>query len=238
MITSALRATRDVFLVVLMVTALGLTGYTARVAYITELGLVDSQPLVEIDDALTGAGNVWRLDIAGVKHGTAFPISCVQSGAHYRVVFLSAGHCALDEFEILFFGVTPWYLAHHDDGRSLNGRFLARHESEDAAVFVFISQEPVEVRQIDFEAPKFGDKLFLTSYPGGVGPYLTGGRSSGSNRLSTSAMPGSSGGAVCRPDGSVCGILVAGWYARTQFVDFMVVHLPLASVEEWLRLYL
>jgi len=196
-------------------------------------------PVEKAVDALTDAANVWKLDISGMGSGTAFPIACEPTGAYWRISFLTAKHCTLEPGTVLPGGLLPWYSVKHDDGRKLSlGRLVSVHPKEDAAILSFISMKPVFCRMLDFKAPAFGERLFLCGYPMGQGPYLTEGFASGGRRFSASGFPGSSGGPVTRPNGSVCAIIVAGHGTQFQFVDFMLYHVPLNSVEKWLRLYL
>lgn len=194
-----------------------------------------SEPLPAPEIAMR---NVWKLTIRteiAVGGGTAFPIACERVGQLWKVTFLTAGHCIEDG---------AGYSVEHEDGRILGpGRALAQHPDyepttgTDVGLVVFIAFAPVEIRELNFEAPAWGETLLICGYPVGEGPYLTEGRASGGQRLSASAFPGSSGSPVCRPDGTVCGILVAGYGAGFQFVDFMCLQAPLSGVEAWVRLY-
>lgn len=222
---------------------------TAAVLMIGSAGIVQHEqrptvvkiyvPVEQKADTLIGASNVWKLNIADLGWGTAFPVACEPSGGFWKVTFLTAKHCTIAPGTILSSGALPWYNVHHDDKRALScGRLLSIHPKEDAALLVFISTEPVDCRMLNFTPPVFGERLFLAGYPMGEGPYLTEGRASGGRRFSASGFPGSSGGPVTRADGAVCAIIVAGHGTQFQFVDFMLYHVPLNSIERWLRLYI
>jgi hypothetical protein len=171
--------------------------------------------------------NSWLLEF-GNGSGTAWPVDCIDTGrGFYEIRFVTAGHC-VDH-------ASPFQASGPEGGWAAGpaGSFR-RHSELDLAVVTLYSQRPVAVRRLATEMPSTGDKLYLSSYPTGTGPFITEGYYSGDNRSTAQGYPGSSGGPVSLADGSVVGILVSGRGNGFDFVTFATYLVLLPDLHEWI----
>ena len=160
--------------------------------------------------------------------GTATPIRSEQVDGLWHVTFLTAGHC--------IGGPTTVYTIDQGVGKPTMGAAAGgvAHPDLDVGVITFTCFDEIKAREISFAEPAFGDSVFVCGYPLGVGPYLTEGFYTDDGRISASGYPGSSGSAVCNADGEVIGVLVAGYGRQFQFIDFMVLMVPISDFRAWM----
>lgn len=159
------------------------------------------------------------------RMGTAFPIACVREGAGYRVMFMTAGHVV---GEASVFSVS-------EGGMGLaGGRLERRHPEKDLALISFRSPVMVRPLKLDCRELRFGERVFVVSWPGGHGPYLTEGRAARPGFSSAPIFPGSSGAPVIDPSsGAVVGVVTAGMRAGLQMVTFAGRYESLVGLERW-----
>lgn len=108
------------------------------------------------------------------------------------------------------------------------------HATADIMLVEFLSEDYFVPRTMDIRQVAYGEELWLDGYPGGEGPFLRKGYSSGGDRTSTAAWPGDSGGPISDAQGEVVGILVATLMTRHGLVPFAARMVVLADISDWL----
>lgn len=131
-------------------------------------------------------------------------------------------------------------IAYHRDGRQLAGELLEKHPTEDAALVVFLSPEPVEVILVDPRPLQYGERVMVAGYQGMELPYIVEGFASGEDQISAAMWGGGSGSPVLDENGRARALVVAISVARTSptTLTYIFHHcqvLPLYKITEWLE---
>lgn len=182
---------------------------------------------------LAVAQNTWKIHCPGGGHGSAFPVKCDKvEGGQYEVTFLTAGHVVRNRpefgwrvtkrspsFEMMFLGVV-----------------LSRHLSRDAALVLFISDDPVPVTYVSRRIVSMGETLWAVGYPSGSLLNISHGIAASDQSCSAPVYPGNSGGPVVDCRGAVVGIVKGIW--RTSegvLIPHTMVFTRTADITSWLR---
>lgn len=170
----------------------------------------------------------WQL----ASSGTSWPIRCSWSEDRqaFEILMLTAAH------------VPPAgpLIAYHRDGRQLAGELLEKHPTQDAALVLFLSPEPVETILVNVSPLQYGERVTVAGYQGMELPYIVEGFASGPDQVSTPMWGGGSGSPVLDEEGHARALVTAisvarnGPAARTYIFHHCQV-LPLSLISEWLE---
>ena len=111
---------------------------------------------------------------------------------------------------------------------------MSLHDELDVALLVLFGDRPLAVSTLGRETPEFGDRVFALGYPRGWGPWLTEGRYSGDDRISSPIWFGCSGGPVYNEDFELIGLAcsIVGTFQGPYANGARMV--PLTDFHEWL----
>jgi hypothetical protein len=111
---------------------------------------------------------------------------------------------------------------------------LSVHDEADVALVILFGDRPLEVSPLGLTPPEFGDRVFTLGYPRGWGPWLTEGRYSGGDRISSPIWFGFSGGPVYNQDFELIGLAtsIVGTFQGPFASGARMV--PLYEFHEWL----
>jgi hypothetical protein len=193
------------------------------------MGCVTSRPVqVEIVHVQDGTYKphlhvAWLVD-SGFNQRSAFPVKCVAAPEGFEITFLTAAHSLPDRDLV----------AMNPTGEALAGSVKAVHAELDLALLTCVSARPVRPRQLSTFPVQYGEGLYLAAYPTTMGPYLHYGHATVGNYLSAIAYPGSSGGAVARPNGDIVGVMEAvQGTSEGDMYPGLSRYVPIADVVGW-----
>lgn len=173
------------------------------------------------------AENVWLLENAHIQ-GTASPVVCRQVNDKWVVTFITAKH--------LILGIKDEWTISRNEQTLIEGKMIAQHALEDAALIVFTSATYIDIIPLESRSPLFGEEVWAVGYPGVKQPIITQGIVSHLFIASASSYYGCSGGPVIDSRGRVIGIVVGIFrdILRGISVRHIMKFTPIVSLDEWL----
>lgn len=193
-------------------------------------------PQKPLFDRLETAGRVWMLDHATTQ-GSGMPVSCtLREDGKWDILFLTAGH--LVPLGRQNFWLALWRPEYDSEGservRLQGGRMLSVHEQEDAALMVFIADEPVPCVPLSPRELQFGDSVWAVGHPLGFELHITGGYAADVDSVTSPLCYGNSGGPIIDKDGYVVGIASSTAFVNRQMVFYLTELVPVSRLVEWL----